>query len=180
MLERMLYWLDRISGLRYAALRYFNAAGATQRCGEDHHPEMHLIPIVLEVALGKRESVTIFGDDYPTHDGTCVRDYIHVADLAQAHILALSALDKGSCIYNLGNGRGFSVKEVIETTREITGHPIPVKVGPRRPGDPPVLVAASQKIRDDLGWQPQFPTLRDIIQSAWDWRLKHPQGYADA
>jgi UDP-glucose 4-epimerase len=180
MLERMLYWLDRISGLRYAALRYFNAAGATQRYGEDHHPEMHLIPIVLEVALGKRESVTIFGDDYPTHDGTCVRDYIHVADLAQAHILALSALDKGSCIYNLGNGRGFSVKEVIETTREITGHPIPVKVGPRRPGDPPVLVAASQKIRDDLGWQPQFPTLRDIIQSAWDWRLKHPQGYADA
>jgi UDP-glucose 4-epimerase len=180
MLERMLYWLDRILGLRYAALRYFNASGATQRCGEDHHPEMHLIPIVLEVALGKRESVTIFGDDYPTHDGTCVRDYIHVADLAQAHILALSALDKGSCVYNLGNGRGFSVKEVIDTTREITGHPIPVKVGPRRPGDPPVLVAASQKIRDDLGWQPQFPTLRDIIQSAWDWRLKHPQGYADA
>ncbi len=156
-IERFLHWLDRIRGLRYAALRYFNAAGATEERGEDHDPEYHLIPIVLQVALGQREHVTIFGDDYETPDGTCVRDYIHVADLAQAHILALQALDRGSRVYNLGNGQGFSVKQVIETAREITGHPIPARLGPRRAGDPAVLVAGSQRIRDELGWQPQFP-----------------------
>lgn len=176
-LERMLYWLEKTHGLRYASLRYFNAAGATGERGEDHDPEMHLIPIVLGVALGRRESVTIFGDDYPTRDGTCVRDYIHVADLARAHILALEALDKGSRTYNLGNGQGFTVKEVIETARQITGHPIPAKIGPRRPGDPPTLVAGSDKIRKELGWKPAFPDLRRIMESAWRWHRKFPEGY---
>jgi UDP-glucose 4-epimerase len=176
-IERFLHWLDRIHGFRYAALRYFNAAGATEERGEDHHPEYHLIPLVLQVALGRREHVTMFGDDYETPDGTCVRDYIHVADLAQAHILALQALEHGSRVYNLGNGQGFSVKQVIETAREITGHPIPARIGPRRPGDPAVLVAGSQRIRDDLGWQPRFPHLRDIVATAWRWHSRHPQGY---
>jgi UDP-glucose 4-epimerase len=176
-LERTLHWLDKTLGLRYASLRYFNAAGATEEGGEDHNPETHLIPIVLGVALGKSERVTIFGDDYPTRDGTCVRDYIHVTDLARAHILALEALDKGSCIYNLGNGQGFTVKEVIETARRITGHPIPVKIGPRRPGDPPTLVAASDKIRKKLGWNPAFPDLHSIMESAWKWHQKFPKGY---
>jgi UDP-glucose 4-epimerase len=176
-LERMLYWLDRIYDFRYAALRYFNAAGASVERGEDHHPELHLIPIVLSVALGKRDRVLIFGDDYPTRDGTCVRDYIHVIDLAQAHILALRALDRGSCVYNLGNGQGFTVKEVIETAREITGHPIPAEVGPRRPGDPAVLIASSDTIRRELGWEPQYPNLRDIVESAWKWHQAHPNGY---
>ena len=177
-LERMLHWLDRVYGLRYAALRYFNAAGASAERGEDHSPELHLIPIVLGVALGKRDKVTIFGDDYPTPDGTCVRDYIHVIDLAQAHILALRALDQGSRVYNLGNGQGFTVLEVIQTAREITGHPIPAEIGPRRPGDPAVLIASSETIQRELGWQPQYPNLRDIIQSAWKWHQAHPQGYA--
>lgn len=176
-LERMLYWLDRVHGLRYAALRYFNAAGASAERGEDHHPELHLIPIVLEVALGQRPDVTIFGDDYSTPDGTCVRDYIHVVDLAQAHVLALRALDACSRIYNLGNGRGFSVREVIETTRRITGHPIPAKVGRRRPGDPATLVASSEKIRRELGWEPRFPKLEQIIETAWSWHRAHPMGY---
>jgi UDP-glucose 4-epimerase len=179
MLERILTWLDRLLGLRFAALRYFNAAGASAERGEDHHPELHLIPLVLSVALGKRESVTIFGNDYPTPDGTCVRDYIHVIDLAQAHILALQALERGSCIYNLGNGRGFSVKEVIETARRITGHAIPAVVGPRRPGDPAILVASSEKIRRELGWQPRYPHLHEIIESAWRWHKAHPDGYGD-
>jgi UDP-glucose 4-epimerase len=179
-LERMLYWLDRIHGLRYAALRYFNAAGATVERGEDHHPELHLIPIVLQVALGQRESVTIFGDDYPTPDGMCVRDYIHVSDLAQAHILAMKAIDQQSRVYNLGNGQGFSVKQVIETARKISGHAIPTKAGPRRPGDPAVLIAGSQKIRQELKWQPRFPGLVEIVQSAWDWHRKHPHGYGDS
>jgi UDP-glucose 4-epimerase len=178
LLERMLHWLDRTCGLRYASLRYFNAAGATAQRGEDHHPETHLIPLVLQVALGQRDRVTIFGDDYPTRDGTCVRDYIHVVDLAEAHILALAALDQGSRVYNLGNGRGFTVKQIIETAREITGHPIPAEIGPRRPGDPAELVAGSDKIRRELGWQPQFPEVKDIIQSAWRWHEEHPQGYA--
>jgi UDP-glucose 4-epimerase len=178
-LERMLHWLDRIHGLRYATLRYFNAAGATAERGEDHHPELHLIPIVLQVALGQRESVTIFGDDYPTPDGTCVRDYIHVADLAQAHILAMKAIDQKSRVYNLGNGQGFSVKQVIETARKITGHAILVKMGPRRPGDPAVLIASSQKIRQELNWQPRFAGLDEIVQSAWMWHQKHPHGYGD-
>ena len=178
-LERILAWLDRLLGLRFAALRYFNAAGASAERGEDHHPELHLIPLVLSVALGKRESVTIFGNDYPTPDGTCVRDYIHVIDLAQAHILALQALERGSCIYNLGNGQGFSVKEVIETARRITGHAIPAVVGPRRPGDPAILVASSEKIRRELGWQPRYPHLHEIIESAWRWHKSHPDGYGD-
>lgn len=176
-LERMLYWLDQTKGLRYAALRYFNAVGASPERGEDHTPETHLIPIVLEVALGQRDQVTIFGDDYPTHDGTCVRDYVHVIDLAQAHILALRALDEGSRAYNLGNGQGFTVKEVIETARQVTGHPIPAEAGARRPGDPPVLIASSEKIRRELGWEPQYPDLRDIIASAWRWHQSHPGGY---
>ena len=178
-LERMLHWLDRIHGLRYAALRYFNAAGATAERGEDHSPETHLIPLVLQVALGRREQIQVYGSDYPTRDGTCVRDYIHVTDLAQAHILALRALDGGSRTYNLGNGQGYTVREVIETARRVTGHPIPAVDAPRRPGDPPELVAGSAKIRRDLGWQPRFPGLRDIVQSAWDWHRSHPQGYGD-
>jgi UDP-glucose 4-epimerase len=176
-LERTLYWLDRVYDFRYAALRYFNAAGASADRGEDHNPELHLIPIVLSVALGKREQVIIFGDDYPTHDGTCVRDYIHVIDLAQAHILALRALDQGSRVYNLGNGQGFSVREVIETAREVTGHPIPAQIGQRRPGDPAVLIASSERIQRELGWRPQYPNLRDIIESAWKWHQAHPSGY---
>jgi UDP-glucose 4-epimerase len=178
-LERMLYWLDRVKGLRYACLRYFNAAGASAARGEDHHPELHLIPLVLQVALGQRKKIMIFGDDYPTHDGTCVRDYIHVVDLAQAHILALRALDQGSRTYNLGNGQGFSVKEVIDVAREITGHPIPAQVTARRPGDPAVLIASSEKIRHELGWQPRFPQLRAIVESAWRWHVSHPHGYGD-
>ena len=178
-LERMLHWLDRIHGLRYAALRYFNAAGATPQRGEDHSPETHLIPLVLQVALGQREQIQIYGNDYPTRDGTCVRDYIHVTDLAQAHILALRALDEGSRTYNLGNGQGYTVREVIETARQVTGHPIPAVDTPRRPGDPPELVAGSDKIRRDLGWQPRFPDLYDIVQSAWNWHRTHPRGYED-
>ena len=178
-IERFLYWLDKTQDFRFAALRYFNACGASAERGEDHSPEYHLIPIVLEVARGKREKVIIFGDDYPTLDGTCVRDYIHIIDLAQAHILALRALDKGSRTYNLGNGQGFSIKEVIETTREVTGQPIPAEVGPRRPGDPATLIAGSEKIRRELGWQPQYPNLRDIIESAWKWHQAHPNGYED-
>lgn len=176
-LERMLYWMDRIHGLRYAALRYFNAAGASAERGEDHHPELHLIPIVLEVARGKREKVVIFGDDYPTPDGTCVRDYIHVLDLAQAHILALNALDRGSRTYNLGNGQGFSILEVIEAARQVTGRPIPTEVGSRRPGDPAILIASSETIREELGWEPQYPELQQIISTAWEWHKKHPDGY---
>ncbi len=176
-LERYLYWLDRTQNFRYAALRYFNAAGASETRGEDHSPELHLIPIVLQVALGQRDSIKIFGDDYPTPDGSCVRDYVHVLDLAQAHILALRALDNGSRTYNLGNGQGFSVKEVIEMARNITGHPIPAQVVARRPGDPDVLIASSDKIRRELGWEPQYPNLRDIIQSAWNWHQSHPHGY---
>jgi UDP-glucose 4-epimerase len=179
-LERMLHWLDRIYDFRYAALRYFNAAGASPERGEDHHPETHLIPIVLQVALGKREEVVIFGDDYPTRDGTCVRDYIHVLDLAQAHILALHALEKGSRVYNLGNGQGYTNREVVETARQVTGHPIPAEVGPRRPGDPATLIASSETIRRELGWEPQYPDLHDIIQSAWRWHQAHPHGYAGA
>ncbi len=176
-LERMLHWLDRSHGLRYAALRYFNAAGASPNYGEDHDPETHLIPLVLKVALGQREHIEIYGTDYPTPDGTCVRDYIHVIDLAQAHILALRALEEGSRIYNLGNGRGFSVREVIETARQITGHPIPAVEGPRRPGDPAVLIASSVKISRQLGWQPRYPDLQAIISSAWEWHRRHPYGY---
>lgn len=179
LLERVLAWTDRIFGLRSAALRYFNAAGAAPdgRRGEDHRPETHLIPLVLQVALGQRDRVTVFGDDYPTADGTCVRDYVHVLDLAQAHILAYRALDQGSRTYNLGNGRGYSVRDVIETARDVTGHPIPTESGDRRPGDPAVLVAASDRIRSDLGWSPRHSDLREIIQHAWQWHRHHPDGY---
>lgn len=176
-LERMLYWLDRTKGLRYAALRYFNAAGAAAEIGEDHDPETHLIPLVLEVALGQREQIAIFGENYDTPDGTCVRDYVHVIDLAQAHILALNALDGGSRTYNLGNGQGFSIMDVIETARSITGHAIPAEVVDRRPGDPAVLIAGSEKIRRELGWQPRYPELHTIMESAWRWHLSHPFGY---
>jgi len=178
-LERILYWLDRSCGLRYAALRYFNAAGATTERGENHDPETHLIPLVLQVALGRRERIEVYGADYPTRDGTCVRDYIHVLDLAQAHILALRALEGGSRTYNLGNGQGYTVREVIDTARAVTGRPIPAVGGPRRQGDPAVLVASSDKIRQELGWQPRHPDLRDIVLSAWNWHRIHPDGYGD-
>ncbi|MEM8534282.1 MAG: UDP-glucose 4-epimerase GalE [Chloroflexota bacterium] len=177
-LERLLHWFERIYGMRYACLRYFNAAGDTPNRGEDHDPETHLIPIVLQVALGQREKVTIFGDDYPTNDGTCVRDYVHVVDLAQAHILALESIqDIGSRKYNLGNGNGFSVLEVINTARNITGHAIPHEIGPRRRGDPAVLIASSTNIRKELGWEPRYPELEQIVSSAWEWHNAHPNGY---
>jgi UDP-glucose 4-epimerase len=178
-IERLLHWLDRIYGLRFAALRYFNAAGAspTARRGEDHVAETHLIPLVLQTALGMREKIMIFGDDYPTRDGSCIRDYIHVNDLAQAHILALKALDQGSRTYNLGNGAGYSVKEVIEAARKITGLPIKAEIGPRRPGDPATLIASSETIKRELGWQPRFASLESIIGTAWAWHRAHPKGY---
>jgi UDP-glucose 4-epimerase len=176
--ERALRWYDNAYGLRYASLRYFNAAGATQHCGESHNPETHIIPIVLQAAAGLREAVEVYGEDYPTRDGTCVRDYIHVLDLARAHILSLGALDEGSRIYNLGcGGGGYSVREVIETARALTGREIKVRVGPRRPGDPAVLIASSEKIKRELGWQPARQDLKLIIQSAWDWMQSHPNGY---
>lgn len=179
-LERLLFWFRRIYGLNYACLRYFNASGDTPERGEHHDPELHLIPVVLEVALGKRDLVVIFGGDYPTKDGTCVRDYIHVLDLAKAHILTMESLDKlGVRTYNLGNGSGFSNLEVVEMARKVTGKPIPYTIGPRRPGDPATLVASSAKIRDELGWVPQHSSLENIIRSAWDWHSRHPNGYAD-
>lgn len=179
LVEQMLTWLNRIHGFRYASLRYFNAAGAAGDLGEAHEPESHLIPLILQVALGLRENISIFGTDYPTPDGTCVRDYIHVLDLADAHVLALNALDKRDrLIYNLGNGRGFSVREVIEVARKVTGHAIPVVESPRRPGDPAILVASSERIQKELGWQPKYRDLEKIISTAWEWFQKYPQGYA--
>jgi UDP-glucose 4-epimerase len=181
MIERLLHWFHRIYGLRYVCLRYFNAAGDTPERGEDHDPETHLIPLVLQVALDQREHITVFGDDYPTPDGTCVRDYIHIVDLAQAHILAMQALDDlGTRHYNLGNGTGFSVLQVIETARQITGHSIPHIIGPRRPGDPATLVASSERIRRELHWQPRYPSPEAIIGSAWEWHRAHPHGYEKA
>jgi UDP-glucose 4-epimerase len=178
LVERMLHWLSETRGLGYVSLRYFNAAGASRRFGEDHRPETHLIPLVLQVASGRRDSISIFGDDYPTPDGSCIRDYIHVLDLAQAHVLALESLTPGQAqAFNLGNGLGFSVKEVIALCREVTGHAIPVQMGTRRAGDPAVLVADSSRIREELGWQPQLPALLDIITSAWTWHRAHPHGY---
>jgi UDP-glucose 4-epimerase len=178
-LERVLAWLARTSGLRYAALRYFNAAGASAERGEDHAPETHLIPLVLQVALGQRPEIQVFGADYPTPDGTCVRDYIHVLDLADAHLLALEALKHGSRTYNLGNGQGFSVQQVIDVAREITGHAIPARVMDRRPGDPAVLIADASAARSELGWEPRHADLRAIVESAWRWHQAHPRGYAD-
>ena len=176
MFEKVLQWCSLRRGLTAVMLRYFNAAGATRQFGEDHAPETHLIPNVLKVALGQKEKVEIFGGDYDTPDGTCVRDYIHIVDLAQAHMLALG-FDRTEA-FNLGNGDGYSVKEVIAAARAITGHPIPEKVSPRRPGDPDRLVAAATKAKTVLGWKPEYPDLRSIIQSAWDWTRTHPQGYA--
>ena len=170
LVEHMLTWLNRIHGLRYASLRYFNVAGAVEGRGEAHEPESHLIPLVLDVALGRRQSIKIFGKDYPTPDGTCIRDYVHVGDLADAHILAFEALSTRSrLIYNIGNGQGFSVREVVESARRVTGHPIPVVEEPRRPGDPAVLVASSKRIIEELGWKPRYSSLDDIVHSAWIW-----------
>jgi UDP-glucose 4-epimerase len=179
MVERLLHWADRCHGLRSACLRYFNAAGAHPDgiLGEDHDPETHLIPLVLDAAAGRRSHIEIFGDDYPTPDGTCVRDYIHVCDLADAHVRVLDALDRGSCRYNLGNGKGYSVREVIETAERVTGRSIPVRMGARRAGDPPVLIASSGRIRDELGWQPRFADLETMVRTAWQWRQRHPFGY---
>jgi UDP-glucose-4-epimerase GalE len=180
--ERALADYAAAYGWGYAALRYFNAAGASSDAaiGEDHDPETHLIPIVLQAVLGRRPHVEVFGTDYPTPDGTCIRDYIHVDDLAEAHLLALEALapGKGLC-YNLGIGRGYSVREVIRTAEAVTGKPVPVKEGPRRPGDPPVLVASSEKVQRDLGWRPRYPELRPIVETAWNWHRSHPRGYGD-
>jgi UDP-glucose 4-epimerase len=177
LVEQMLIWINRIHGLRYASLRYFNVAGAVEGRGEAHEPESHLIPLILDVALGRRQSIKIFGQDYPTPDGTCIRDYVHVGDLADAHLLAFEALAARSrLIYNLGNGKGFSVREVIESARRVTGHAIPVVEEPRRPGDPAVLVASSKKIIDELDWKPQYSALDDIVRSAWVW---HQQRYAN-
>jgi UDP-glucose 4-epimerase len=181
MVEQMLGWYQLVHGLRYATLRYFNAAGALPGRGEAHQPESHLIPRVLAVALGQAESLPLFGADYPTPDGTCIRDYIHIADLVSAHLLVLDALapqaGQPALAYNLGNGAGYSNRQVVETARAVTGRPIPVKELPRRPGDAPRLVAASDKIRRELGWQPRFPALADIIASAWEWHSAHPNGY---
>lgn len=176
--ERALHWYSGAHDLRYASLRYFNAAGASEHCGEMHDPETHLIPIVLDVAAGRRSEVTIHGDDYPTRDGTCVRDYIHVIDLARAHVMALGILGERSAIYNLGcGGDGYTVKEVIDVARNVTGREIPVNIGPRRAGDPPVLIASSDMIRHELGWEPRFQDLRLIVESAWRWMERH--GHAD-
>jgi UDP-glucose 4-epimerase len=164
--------------MHYAALRYFNAAGAVPGKGEAHHPETHLIPLVLRVALGQSPHISIYGTDYPTPDGTNIRDYIHIADLVSAHLLALDALgEQDRLVYNLGNGNGYSVREVIETARKVTGHPIPVIEAERRPGDAPRLVASSGRIRKELGWEPKYPALQDIIASAWEWHSTHPRGF---
>ena len=180
-MERLFHWAGIAYGIRYVSLRYFNACGADAggSIGEDHHPETHLIPLILQVAGGQRESIDIYGSDYPTKDGTCVRDYIHVTDLADAHILAASYLADGkpSDIFNLGNGVGFSVKEVIETARKVTQHPIPAKEAERRAGDPAVLVASNEKAREILGWNPQLDDLESIVASAWKWHKEHPEGY---
>jgi len=178
----MLEWMQRIHGLRSASLRYFNVAGAPEgpegvTRGEAHEPESHLIPLVLDVALGRRASIRIYGEDYPTPDGTCIRDYVHVSDLAEAHLLALAALEtdqaaKSRLVFNLGNGQGFSVREVIESARRVTGHAIPAEVHPRRPGDPAVLVASSEKAIRELGWKPKYAELDEIVRTAWIWHQK--------
>src|SRR3954469_7149655 len=175
--EKILRWYDEIHGLRFVTLRYFNAAGASEKLGEEHRIETHLIPNVLKVALGQKAEVEIYGTDYETPDGTCIRDYIHILDLARAHVLALAA--PASAFYNLGTGGGTSVREVIESCRKITGHKIPVSEKPRRPGDPARLVAASEKVQRELGWRPQFQNIDAIIESAWRWHQKFPNGYGD-
>ena len=181
--EKMLKWCDKAYGIKYTALRYFNVAGAhaSGEIGEAHTTETHLIPIVFQVALGQRAKIGIYGDDYPTQDGTCIRDYIHVMDLADAHILALNRLRKGgdSTVFNLGNGEGFSVKEVIEVCRKVTGHTIPAETSPRRAGDPAKLVASSEKAMHELKWTPKYNSLEKIIETAWNWHKSHPNGYED-
>jgi UDP-glucose 4-epimerase len=175
--EQMFKWAQEIHGIECVFLRYFNACGATTKYGEAHNPESHLIPLILQVPMGKREKIFIFGEDYETRDGTCVRDYIHICDLAQAHILALKPGISGA--FNLGNGDGYTVKEVIDVAREVTGHPIPAESQPRRPGDCSTLVANAAKAKKVLGWDPQQADLKSIIQSAWDWHQAHPNGYED-
>lgn len=177
--EQGLEWLNRLRGLGVCCLRYFNASGCSQELGEDHSPETHLIPLILQVAAGERTHISVFGSDYPTPDGTCVRDYIHVLDLAKAHVIALEALQPGELrAYNLGNGQGYSVRQVIEAARKVTGHVIPVREAERRAGDPAFLVASSDKIRKELGWDPSYPELERIVESAWIWKQRFPQGYA--
>ncbi len=177
MFERMLHWYRELHGLEFVAFRYFNAAGASDRFGEHHRVETHLIPNVLKVPLGKAAQCEIFGTDYPTPDGTCIRDYIHIVDLAQAHILALAPGKQG--FYNLGNGDGYSVREVIRMCEKVSGAKIPAVEKPRRPGDPPKLVASAEKAIRELGWKPKYPKLEDIVRTAWEWQRKHPNGYAD-
>lgn len=179
MLERVLFWADQVHGLKSACLRYFNAAGADPggRLGEDHQPETHLIPLAIDAALGRAPELVVFGTDLPTPDGTCVRDYIHVNDLASAHLAALARLDHGSVAYNLGNGAGHSVREVIAMVEDVSGRRVPHRLGPRRAGDPPTLVASSARIQHETGWRPRFPALRDIVRTAYAWRLAHPNGY---
>lgn len=182
LVEKILRWCDHAYGIKYTTLRYFNAAGAhiSGKIGEDHSPETHLIPIILDVALGNREKIMMFGDDYDTKDGTCVRDYIHVSDLASAHSLALKRLMNGgdNAIYNLGNGTGFTVKEMVEIARKVTGHTIPAEVAERRAGDPAVLIASSKKAMEELGWKPKYADVETIISTAWNWHKNHPNGYA--
>ncbi len=181
MIERALVWAERIHGLRSACLRYFNAAGADPegRIGEDHRPETHLIPLAIDAALGRREALQVFGADYPTADGTCIRDYVHVSDLADAHLRALERLDGGSATYNLGNGAGYSVMDVIRSVERIGGRAVPYAIAPRRGGDPAVLVASAERIRRETGWQPRFERLDDIVRTAFTWREAHPAGYGD-
>lgn len=180
MIERSLDWYRQTLGLRYAALRYFNAAGALPGRGEGHQPESHLIPLTLQVPLGQREQIHIFGTDYPTPDGTCIRDYIHIADLVAAHVLALEALEgEEQLVYNVGSGRGYSVREVIEMARKVSGHAIPAEESPRRAGDPARLVASSERIQAELGWKPEHSSLEEIVGSAWEWHQSHPEGFAD-
>ncbi|WP_066174932.1 UDP-glucose 4-epimerase GalE [Bacillus marinisedimentorum] len=182
-MEKMMKWCDSAYGIKFVSLRYFNVAGARSsgEIGEDHHPETHLVPIILQVALGQREHITIFGDDYDTPDGTCIRDYIHVEDLIDAHILALRYLKNGgdSNIFNLGSSQGFSVKEMVDAAREVTGHPIPAQIGSRRAGDPSKLIASSRKAKETLLWKPARTSIREIIADAWNWHQSHPEGYAD-
>ncbi len=180
MIEQMLPWYEQAHGLHSSCMRYFNACGATPERGEDHDPEIHLIPLILQVAMGKRANVKIFGTDYDTPDGTCIRDYVHISDLGRAHVLALEPLSERSRNFNLANGDGFTVREVIEAARKVTGHAIPAMEEPRRAGDPPVMIGDSRRAREELGWAPRYPNIESIIQSAWDWHTRFPQGYATA